>query len=297
MAPLNTKIAGQVWYIKDKEAIYLIRDQARHVYKKTESGSVINIDTIKQEINQDVDEIDDTNGEINPYHEIVVNKAERDNTIIWQMEQWLILSNVVNYVQYNRHPKNFYNLDIKAVDQKRHKKTYNKEKERQILELDFGDTPEKLKGEYLDMYKGIQKEVISTTRFDENSDLITTYLGRIDMIRASKIKAEERFPISGQGYMIGKLLDWTECPTLLDTGARKSFMSTSHYLCCKSLHSSPKFASKTQRIQVENGKFINISLIIPIIIDIHDHRFEINTLVSEIHENIDLVIGIKIYLN
>ena len=29
------------------------------------------------------------------------------------------------------------------------------------------------------------------------------------------------------------------------------------------------------------------------IVDIHKHRFEINTLVSEIHENVDLVLGIK----
>ena len=33
--------------------------------------------------------------------------------------------------------------------------------------------------------------------------------------------------------------------------------------------------------------------IIPVIVDIHGHRFEIYTLVSEIHENIDLVLGIK----
>ena len=32
---------------------------------------------------------------------------------------------------------------------------------------------------------------------------------------------------------------------------------------------------------------------IPVIIDIHGHRFEIYTLVSEIHENVDLVLGIK----
>ena len=33
--------------------------------------------------------------------------------------------------------------------------------------------------------------------------------------------------------------------------------------------------------------------IIPVIIDIKGHRFEIYTLVSEIHENVDLVLGIK----
>ena len=80
------------------------------------------------------------------------------------------------------------------------------------------------------MCKGIQSEVISTTRFDENSDLSTTYLGRIDITRASKIKAEEKFPVSEQGNIIGKLLDGTECQIILDTGASISFKSKSHCL-------------------------------------------------------------------
>ena len=75
--------------------------------------------------------------------------------------------------------------------------------------------------------------------------------------------------------------------------ASKSFMSISFYMHCKSLHSLPKFASKTTRIQVGNGQFVSVLFIIPVIIDAHGHRFEIYTLVSEIHENIDLVLGIK----
>ena len=58
-------------------------------------------------------------------------------------------------------------------------------------------------------------------------------------------------------------------------------------------HSLPKFASKTQRIQVGNGQCVSILFIILVIIDVHGHRFEIYTLVSEIHENVDLVLGIK----
>ena len=96
----------------------MTEDQARHVYKKVGSESIINVDTIREEIDQDIDRIDDTSGEINPYCEIIVNKAERDNKILSQMEQWSILSNIVNYIQYNRHPKNYYKLDIRAVDQK-----------------------------------------------------------------------------------------------------------------------------------------------------------------------------------
>ena len=90
-----------------------------------------------------------------------------------------------------------------------------------MLELDFGDMPEKLKGEYLDIYGEIQSEISSTTRFDENSVLHTTYIGRVDTTRASKIKVGKTFPISEQGCTVGKLLDETECQILLDTGASK----------------------------------------------------------------------------
>ena len=83
------------------------------------------------------------------------------------------------------------------------------------------------------MYEGVQSEVLNTTRFDEISDLSMTYLCRIDMTRAIKIKAEEKFSISEQGYTVGNLLDGIECQILLDMGASKSFMCKSNYLRCK----------------------------------------------------------------
>ena len=73
-------------------------------------------------------------------------------------------------------------------------------------------------------------------------------------------------------------------------------MSKSHCLRCKSLHSLPNFLSKTGRIQVGNEQYVSVLFMIPIVIDVIDmncHRFEIFTLVSEIHENIDLVLNIK----
>ena len=62
---------------------------------------------------------------------------------------------------------------------------------------------------------------------------------------------------------------------------------------CKSLHTMPKFTSSTRRIQVGNGQYVGVLFVIPVIITIQKHRFEIFTLVSEIHENVDLVLGIK----
>ena len=71
------------------------------------------------------------------------------------MEQRSILSNIVNYVQYARNPNFFYDLDVETIDQKNHRKIYNrlKEEDRQILDLVFGNTPDKLRKEYLDMYE------------------------------------------------------------------------------------------------------------------------------------------------
>ena len=70
-------------------------------------------------------------------------------------------------------------------------------------------------------------------------------------------------------------------------------MSKSYNMHCKSLNSLPMFASKIQRIQVGNGQLVSVLFIIPVIVDIHGYRFEIYTLVSEIHENIGLVLGIR----
>ena len=111
-----------------------------------------------------------------------------------------------------------------------------------------------------------------------------TYLGKINIVKENKITTEEKFPISEHGHATGKLLDGTKCQILLNTRASKSFMSKSHYLHCKSLHSLPKFASKTQKIQVGNGQYVSVFFVIPIIVDIHGHRFEVYTLVSEIHK-------------
>ena len=145
----------------------------------------------------------------------------------------------------------------------------------------------------MDVYDNIYAEVVTTSRFDENVDLSTTYLGRKIMKRKEVVKAEEGFPISEQGFVIGKLLNGEVCQILLDTGASKLYMSKSYYLRCKSLHNLLKFASKTQRIQVGNGQYVRVLFVIPVIVEINGHRLEVFTLVSEIFDNVDMVLGIK----
>ena len=97
---------------------------------------------------------------------------------------------------------------------------------REFKELDFGLTPHKLQEEYLDVYEGIQSDITSSNRFDENSDIRTTYSGKVESKGSQdKLRAEESFPILENGYTLGRLLDGMKCQLLLDTGTSKSFMS------------------------------------------------------------------------
>ena len=207
------------------------------------------------------------------------------------MEQWSILSNVINYVQHSISPLNFQFVTIKPA--KPNNSVKSKDQSETLPKVNLIESSGRSREEYLDRYEGVKTEIVDTTRFGENSDLSTTYLGRIDMTQVKDLMVEQRFSISKSGYTVGKLMDGSECQILLDTGVSKSFMSKSYYLCCKPLHSQPKFASKMQRIQVGNGKYVSVLFIIPVIVEIAGHRFEIYTLVSEIHDNVDLVLGIK----
>ena len=134
---LDSRIGGQ-----NKESLtvgqYLTRDQTRYIYKKVETGEMINRDMIQQEIEQEkqLSKIDDMNGEINPYRELIVNNAERTEPLMTQMEQWSILSNILNYVQHSKFNSMNHTLDVKAVN--RHK--IKPDTGREFKELDFGTT-------------------------------------------------------------------------------------------------------------------------------------------------------------
>ena len=247
---------------------------------------------VKHEIEQEkqLTQMDDDSGEVNPYRELMVNNAEKIEMQKTQMEQWSKLSNSLNYLQHSKFNTMSPSLNIKPVN--RYKVRPNEERE--FREVDFGTNPQNLQDEYMDVYEGIESDIVSSSRFDENSDISMTYLGKIGQEESqNKLKAEELFPISENGYNLGRLLGSTKCQLLLDTGASKSFMSKSFYMCCKSLHTLLKFAATMQRIQVGNGQCVSVLFIIPVIIEVHGHRFEIYTLVSEIHKNVDLVLGIK----
>ena len=141
--PLDSRIGGQGRDNHPTVGQFLTREQKKYIYRKVETGKIINTNMIEQEIEQErqLNKIDDTSGETNPYKEITVNNAEKIEPLMTQMEQWSILSSILNYIQHNRFHLMNHSLNIKAVNKYKHKLNMD---DREFKELDFGVTPQKL---------------------------------------------------------------------------------------------------------------------------------------------------------
>ena len=67
----------------------------------------------EMEQEEQLNKIDDVSGETNPYRKLIVNNAEKIEPLMTQMQQWSILSNVLNYVQHDKNHMMTHKLSIK----------------------------------------------------------------------------------------------------------------------------------------------------------------------------------------
>ena len=177
---------------------------------------------------------------VNPYKRVILKEPINNKDQV-PMEDWSILSDHVKYVTHGK-SDTFQKLSINSMDYRQNRDLYESLNNDQTIKtsLNIGNSPESLNIEYLDIYKGVHAEVINTDKFDEDTDISTTYLGKVDMTRSTEVKAEENFPMTARGYTRGHLLDGTDCDVLIDTGTSKSYMSKSFFLQGKLLHAMPE---------------------------------------------------------
>ena len=73
----------------------------------------------------------------------------------------------------------FNNLSIDQLNYRQDIDLYRELQKKELVNTDvnFGGSPDKLKAEYLDVYEGIYAEIVSSDRFDKDTDLRTMYLG------------------------------------------------------------------------------------------------------------------------
>ena len=137
---MDSRIGGQSRDSHPTLGQYLPRDQTKYVYKKVEMGEMINTDTIQQEIEQEkwLNRMDDENGEINPYRELIVNNTEKLEPPMTQIEQWSIVSNILNYIQHSKFNFMNHSLSVKPVNRYKIKPDMGKK----FREVYFGTIPQ-----------------------------------------------------------------------------------------------------------------------------------------------------------
>ena len=178
----KVRFSEEVTYIPNKERTCLTKDQTTQIYDEIEKDEPINIQIVSQRIGnekktskvQQKEEDIDMIG--NPYQKANTNINIKDESKIDQMINWSIFSDKLRYVDssINEKPK----LSIRPLEENKHRQLFNalEIQENQILEMIFEEN--KVKETYFDKYEGIQSEISQVTRFDENTDLSTTYLGK-----------------------------------------------------------------------------------------------------------------------
>ena len=128
----------------------LTEKQTNYVYKKVEEGGVINVNTLKKELEQDLDREDD-----DPYKRVVLNKVYREESKMPQFEDWSIFTDQIKCIQHDERIE--HRLDIKTLGYQQHKVLYCKLKEEEgsSIDNDVGINSETLKTKYLDPYEDV----------------------------------------------------------------------------------------------------------------------------------------------
>ena len=153
-----------------------------------EMNKVINIETMKQELEDDKVarnrlKVEEGNAEVNPYQMAILNKVSRDDIKTEQMIHCSILSDLIKYIDRSSCLDMIPSLTVKPLDYLQHKRLYQSLKTDKDLTSEVTFEGDKVKDEYFDRYDGIYVEILQATRFDESTDLSTTYLGKTDMTR------------------------------------------------------------------------------------------------------------------
>ena len=200
----QVRFSDKITHVPDKEKKCLTKVQAKHIYEIVEMNKPVNIHAKNQDIKDDSkirirSKEEKIDSDLNPYQIIILNNGPKDDAKTEQM----IFSDKIKYVNscVNMNPS----LTIRPLEDKKHKRLYSSLKADEDLIPDIIFDEDRIRDTYLDKYDDVHAETSQATRFDESTDLSTTYLGKTNDARGCVIKVEERFPISGQGYTNGKI--------------------------------------------------------------------------------------------
>ena len=153
----------------------------------------------------------------------------------------------------------------------------------------------KLQTDSLDRYEGVQAEIHHASQFDETTTVCTTHLGKINMSKEDALKTKVQLLLIDQSTTRGKLLDGTDCKILPDRGATRVVCQSNFISEINPYMDSLSLLLKPKLFKLEMEQVLTFFIIF-IIITIEGHIFEFYTVVSETHDNVNVVLGVKTFV-
>ena len=204
------------------------------------------------------------------------------------MEQWSILGTNITY------PQSSYDNSLVFLQEAPNEAVQSWSKQPNCPSVQNSKPPtDPVIQEYLDCYDEVNNTLKLANTYNDNTDVATTYLGTDKIYKTDRFVPEISVPIYSNSHTWGQIVGGPMVDTLIDTGASKCYMSKQFYLKHKCLHNLPKYKSKIVKLRVGNGQKVTAHFVVPIVLRIQQHRFEIFALVSDIQNSLDLVIGMK----
>ena len=280
------QVVSPLHFNTDLPRLYAIREAAyRELEKILEEEGPLN--PYEYLLMKPQEELPSSMTELEDYYNMSNGSSQEINT--QHMEDWSILSTELHYT----HQKSTENESLLVLEgQDKLTSEWIASGKAPTLEKPYlPNTP--IVTDYLDQYDAISNKLHDTRSFHDNRDISTTYLGKENITRETEFSPEASFPINVKSHTTGRTIQGDKVDLLLDTGASKSYMSKSYYMNHPVLHSLPKYQTHIKNLQVGNGNKVATLFVIPVILTINEHRFELFTLVSEIQDNIDIVFGMK----
>ena len=262
----------------------MTEEQAQHVYEAVQSGK--HVQPFASHVN--FDQFANDNDEVNPYHKglcaTVDTKLFQEPRL--EMDQcdlnWSILSTHVDYTTHRDLDSSYKDMNTSVL--------YDR----------LGDDDNLVSGptELSDeRFKEVSCCLKTTAYYNDTNDVSTTYLGTYHACdKPSTFNFENHIPTDGRETARANLMYQTPLKLFFDSGATRSYLSHTYYKATKALHKLLKFTTTCTGIKIGNGSIVQVLFIIPLLFMCHGHVFEIYTMVADIDDGIDLVLGSRTWL-
>ena len=318
-SPKSLPISGEkIRKIPQSQRKCLTQEEAQTVYECLAAEQVVSPIHFNKEIAkapnlkklayQKLEEILEEEGSVNPYQLMILSPDEEDtsqdpflhidyyqagpsslNCINTQnMENWSVLSTEMHYADPPQGHHNLMVMDCKTTLLSE----WGKSGKAPTITSDYIPNLDKL-DQFLDQFDSITTKINITGVFQDNRDVATTYLGTDVISKKDHFNPEVKFAITSTSHTLGQLVGGSTMSILLDTGASKCYMSRAYFERNKLLHNLPRLKSTIKSLRVGNGNEVCAHFVIPVLLRIAEHKFEIYALVSDIQPSIDLVLGMK----